>query len=80
MVWTYKVENVHPKNNYIVRRIGTKKTQLLQRIRLRKSTPQAQLADILFVKLIGRKMTKRLLQMMIALPNRGTQKLLYTLF
>ena len=35
-----------PNNNYIVRRLGTNKTQLLQRIRLRKLTPQAPLADI----------------------------------
>ena len=43
----YKVEKVLPNNNYIVRRLGTKKTQLLHRIRLRKFTPQAPLADIL---------------------------------
>ena len=35
-----------PNNNYIVRRFGTNKTQLLHRIRLRKFTPQAPLADI----------------------------------
>ena len=35
-----------PNNNYIVRRLGTNKTQLLHRIRLRKFTPQAPLADI----------------------------------
>ena len=33
------------KNNYIARRLGTNKTQLLHRIRLRKCTPQAPLAD-----------------------------------
>ena len=32
--------------NYIVRRLGTKKTQLLHRIRLRKFTQQAPLADV----------------------------------
>ena len=41
----YKVEKVLPNNNYIVRRLGTNKTQLLHRIRLRKFTPQAPLAD-----------------------------------
>ena len=41
----YKVEKVLPNNNYIVRRLGTNKTQLLHRIRLRKYTPQAPLAD-----------------------------------
>ena len=42
----YKVEKVLPNNNYIVRRLGTNKTQLLHRIRLRKFTPHAPLADI----------------------------------
>ena len=42
----YKVEKVLPNNNYIVRRLGTNKTQLLHRIRLRKFIPQAPLADI----------------------------------
>ena len=42
----YKVEKVLPNNNYIVRRLGTNKTQLLHRIRLRSFTPQAPLADI----------------------------------
>ena len=42
----YKVEKVLPNNNYIVRRLGTNKTQLIHRIRLRKFTPQAPLADI----------------------------------
>ena len=42
----YKVKKVLPNNNYIVRRPGTNKTQLLHRIRLRKFTPQAPLADI----------------------------------
>ena len=42
----YTVEKVLPNNNYIVRRLGTNKTQLLHRIRLRKFTPQAPLADI----------------------------------
>ena len=41
----YKVEKVLPNNNYLVRRLGTNKTQLLHRTRLRKFTPQAPLAD-----------------------------------
>ena len=45
-VFIYKVEKVLPNNNYIVRRLGTNKTQLLHRIRLRKFTPHAPLADI----------------------------------
>ena len=43
---SYKVEKVLPNNNYIIRRLGTKETQLLHRIRLRKFNPQAPLADI----------------------------------
>ena len=39
------MEKVLPNNNYIVRRLGTNKTQLLHRIRLRKFIPQAPLAD-----------------------------------
>ena len=35
-----------PNKNYIVRRLGTNKTQLLHRIRLQKFTPRAPLADI----------------------------------
>ena len=42
----YKVEKVLPNNKYIVRRLGTNKTQLFQRIRPRKFTPQSPLADI----------------------------------
>ena len=35
----YIVENVLPKNNYLVRKIGTDKTQVLLRMRLRQLTP-----------------------------------------
>ena len=42
----YKVEKVLPNNSYIVRTLGTNKTQLLHRIRLPKFTPQSPLADI----------------------------------
>ena len=44
-VGPYKVEKVLPNNIYIVRRLGTNKTQLLHRIRLRKYISQAPLAD-----------------------------------
>ena len=40
-----KVEKALSNNNYFVRRLGTNKTQLLHRIRVRKVTPQAPLAD-----------------------------------
>ena len=45
LVGPYKVEKVLPNNNYIVRRLGTNKTQLLHCIRLRIYIPQAPLAD-----------------------------------
>ena len=41
----YKVKKVLPNNNYIVRRLGTNKTLLLHRTRVRKVTPSAPLAD-----------------------------------
>ena len=41
----YKVEKVLHNNNYTVRWLGTNKTQLLHRIRLRKFTPSAPLAN-----------------------------------
>ena len=44
-VGPYKVERILPNNNYIVRRLGTNKTQLLHRIRLRIYILQAPLAD-----------------------------------
>ena len=44
-VGTYKIEKVIPNNNYIVRRLGTNKTQLLHRIQLRIYISQAPLAD-----------------------------------
>ena len=46
MTRSIQVEKVLPNNNFIVRRLGTNKTQKLHRIRLRKFTPQAPLADI----------------------------------
>ena len=42
----YKVKKVLSNNYYIVRRLGTNKTQLLHRLRLRKLAPSAPLADI----------------------------------
>ena len=36
----YLVENVLPNNNYIVRKLNTNKTQILQRIRFRKYNPE----------------------------------------
>ena len=44
-VGPYKTEKGLPNNNYIVRRLGTNKTHLLHRIRLRIYIPQAPLAD-----------------------------------
>ena len=42
----YFVEKVLPNNNYLVRKIGTNKTQLLHRLRMRQFTPRQPPADI----------------------------------
>ena len=46
-VGPYKVEKVLPNNNYIVRKLGTVKTQILHRIRLRKFNPVSKVPDII---------------------------------
>ena len=43
----YIIEKVLPNNNYLVRKIGTNKTQIFHRMRLRQFTPRQPLADIL---------------------------------
>ena len=40
------VEKVLPNNNYVVRKIGSNKTQLLHRMRLRQFTPRQPIPDI----------------------------------
>ena len=42
----YIIENVLPNNKYLVRRIGTNKTQVLHRMRMRHFTPHQPPADI----------------------------------
>ena len=42
----YIVEKVLPNNNYLVRKIGTDKTQVLHRMRMRQFTPRRPPADI----------------------------------
>ena len=42
----YIIEKVLPNNNYVVRKIGTKKTQILHRMRLRQFTPRQPIPDI----------------------------------
>ena len=42
----YIIEKVLPNNNYLVRKIGTNKTQILHRMRLRQFTPRQPIADI----------------------------------
>ena len=42
----YIVEKVLPNNNYLVRKIGTDKTQVLHRMRMRQFTPRQPQADI----------------------------------
>ena len=41
----YIIEKVLPNNNYVVRKIGTKKTQILHRMRLRQFTPRQPIPD-----------------------------------
>ena len=42
----YIIEKVIPNNNYLVRKIGTNKTQVLHRMRVRQFTPRQPPADI----------------------------------
>ena len=42
----YTIEKVLPNNNYLVRKIGTNKTQVLHRMRMRQFTPREPPADI----------------------------------
>ena len=42
----YIIEKVLPNNNFLVRKIGTNKTQVLHRMRLRQFTPRQPPADI----------------------------------
>ena len=42
----YIIEKVLPNNKYLVRKIGTDKTQILHRMRLRQFTPRQPLSDI----------------------------------
>ena len=41
----YIIEKILPKNNYLVRKIGTNKTQILHRMRLRQFTPRQPIPD-----------------------------------
>ena len=45
-VGPYIIEKVLPNNNYLVRKIGTNKTQVLHRMRMRQFTPRQPPADI----------------------------------
>ena len=45
-VGPYFIEKVLPNNNYLVRKIGTNKTQVLHRMRMRQFTPRQSPADI----------------------------------
>ena len=42
----YIIERVLPNNNYLVRKVGTNKTQILHRMRLRQFAPRQPLSDI----------------------------------
>ena len=45
-IGSYIIEKVLPNNNYLVRKIGTDKTQFLHQMRLRQFTPRQPLSDI----------------------------------
>ena len=45
-VGPYIIEKVLPNNNYLVRKIGTNKTQVLHRMRMRQFSPRQPPADI----------------------------------
>ena len=45
-VGPYTIEKVLPNNNYLVRKIGTNKTQVLHRMRMRQFTPRQPPADL----------------------------------
>ena len=42
----YIIEKMLPNNNYLVRKIGTNRTQILHRMRLRQFTPRQPISDI----------------------------------
>ena len=42
----YNIEKVLPNNNYLVRKIGTNKTQVLHRMKMRQFTPRQPPAHI----------------------------------
>ena len=46
LIGPYIIEKVLPNNNYLVRKIGTNKTQILHRMRLRQFTSRQLLSDI----------------------------------
>ena len=45
-IGSYIVENALPNNNYLVRKLGTNKTQVLHRMRLRLFTPRQPIPDV----------------------------------
>ena len=47
LIGPYIIEKVLPNNNYLVRKNGSKKTQVLHRMRMRQFTPRQPPADIL---------------------------------
>ena len=45
-IGSYIVEKALPNNNYLVRKLGTNKTQVLHRMRLRLFTPRQPIPDV----------------------------------
>ena len=68
----YIIEKVLPNNIYLVRKIGTNKTQIFHRMRLRQFTPRQPLSDIpVTLNASGNQTQKLSLHMMTYTPGRG---------
>ena len=68
----YIIEKVLPNNNYLVRKIGTNKTQILHRMRPRQFTPHQTIPDTLVTPRDGNQTRKLSLNMMIYTPEHGS--------
>ena len=68
----YINEKVLPNNNYVVRKIGTNKTQILHRMKLRHSHPASQYQTHQSHHANGNQTRKSSLSMMIYTPEHGS--------
>ena len=68
----YIIEKVLANNNYLVRKIGTNKTQILHQMRLRQFTPRQPLPDVPVTNASGNQTRKLPLLTTIYMPVRGS--------